>query len=245
MRVVKPQMFIGASASEEISLAEPRFGSLSHDIFDLDWRAHLPLDLSGSVQLDIATFEESIAFMGAHYASIFGARPDDHRFFSEAQTAAKTRFLRRSDRFAFREGPQMVGLLVGHPVDWSTYYWRSVAFLPEHQGRGLLAAALDHTDVVLRDAGIVRVEGEAAPNNYRQVRLLLRLGYCVTGSINSERWGTMLRLTKYLAPEAEHYFRAQFCRDSYGTDTARPVATPNRAGGRDEEVRNSFAVTKA
>lgn len=194
--------------------------SLSRDILEIDWCAHVPWVMDGGIRLELATLHETLEFMRLYYGTIFGADGTDHRFFAETLTPAKVRFLEASDRFAFREGTRTVGLLVGQPLDWSTYYWRTVAFVPEHQGRGLLSAALERTDAVMRDAGVVRVEGEAAPNNQRQLRLLIRLGYCVTGSVNSERWGTLLRLTRFLAPQAQECFVGQFCRNSFRTGTA-------------------------
>ncbi|MCZ7682699.1 MAG: GNAT family N-acetyltransferase [Sandaracinaceae bacterium] len=209
--------------------------SFSQIIYGIQWSDHFPIRLEDGVEVDVASVEDATAFMAAHYARIFGSDPEDRRFFSDPSSPARARFLAGSDRFLFREHGQAIGLLVGNPVDWSTYYWRSVAFLPEHQGRGLLAAVLAHTDRVMREAGVVRVEGRGRPINYKQVRLLLRLGYCVTGSSNSDRWGTMLRLTKYLDASAEERFVTQFCRDtslaSCSTDR-RPTE-----GGSHEEVR--------
>ncbi|HEY8428818.1 MAG TPA: GNAT family N-acetyltransferase [Sandaracinaceae bacterium] len=191
--------------------------------------------LSSGVRVQLASLDEALAFTARHYARIFGSDPADDRFYAEALTPAKLRFLAVSDRFSFWENEEPIGLLMGNPIDWSTYYWRTVAFLPEHQGRGLLAAVLEHTDRVMRDAGIVRVEGETSPNNYRQMRLLLRLGYQVTGSVNSERWGTLLRLTKYLDEAAEEKFARQFCKDvrfAKGGINRRDLE-----GGSHEEVR--------
>ena len=222
--------------------------SLSQRILGVRWDDHAPFRLGngvgggvrGGVEVEPVSLEVALAFTRDHYARIFDSSPGDTRFLSEPMTAAKARFLAESDRFAFREGGEVIGLLVGNPVDWSTYYWRSVAFLPEHQGRGLLAAALEHTDEILREAGVVRVEGEAAPTNYRQVRLLMRLGYCVTGTTNSERWGTMLRLTKYLRADAGELFARQFCRDRF---PARSHPTTMK-GGHHEEVRARHALNE-
>jgi hypothetical protein len=241
---VKDQASIGDATSSDIrALAGPHCESLSREIFGIDWDAHLPLDLEGGIQLELATLDEALAFAATHYAAIFGSSASDHRFFAEAHTPARERFLRMSDRFVFREGSRVVGLLIGQPTDWSTYYWRSVALLPERQGRGLLAAALARTDAVMRESGVVRIEGETAPNNYRQLRLLLRLGYCVTGSVNSERWGTMLRLTKYLEPSAEQCFTNQFCRDPLRPTFGSFLTTLTHEGGRHEEVRNRNALS--
>lgn len=207
----------------------PRDQPLSTRILGIDWTDHLPLQIADGVTLTCASLDEAQEFASAHYAIIFGSDPQDQRFFVEPSTPAKARFLAESDRFLFREGDRAIGLLIGHPTDWSTYYWRSVAFLSEHQGRGLLAAALEHTDAVMGAAGVVRVEGDVAPNNYRQLRLLLRLGYSVTGSVNSERWGAMLRLTKHLTPEAEQIFTTQFCREA--PRRPAPHAHPSGNGG--------------
>lgn len=202
-------------------LGLPGDDCLSRTLFGIDWAAHLPLELDGGVKLELASVDQVLEFVAAHYAGIFGIGAADRRFFIEEQTPAKTRFLEMSDRFVFREDGRAIGVLVGNPLDWSTYYWRTVAFLPTCQGRGLLAAALARTDAVMRDAGVTRIEGDTAPNNQRQLRLLLRLGYCVTATINSERWGTVLRLTKYLRADAEEHFTTQFCRDSF-----RPLDNP-------------------
>lgn len=218
----------------------------SRRILGIDWRDHLPFTLAGGVEVHLATLDEALAFTRAHYADIFGSNVTDTRFLTETSSPAKLRFLAEADRFVFRDGGEAIGLLVGHPTDWSTYYWRTVAFLPEYQGRGLLAAVLERTDRVMCEAGVARVEGEAAPTNYRQIRLLARLGYCVTGTVNSERWGTMLRLTKFLATDAEQAFVMQFCRDVnaiVGAQSRRNAIGKVTEGGCDEEVRTLVDVS--
>lgn len=207
--------------------------TFSSGLWNLDFERELPCTLTDGVELRVGTLDHVLAFTSAHYATIFHADAADTRFLPEQLTEAKRRFLAASDKLLFCEGDDVIGLLVGNPIDWSTYYWRTVAFLPEHQGRGLLAAALARTDDLMRAAGIARIEGEAAPANYRQVRLLLRLGYCITGSTNSERWGAMLRLTKFLDPEGHRVFTTQFCKDR------QLPGAPGRhdeKGGHDEEV---------
>jgi GNAT superfamily N-acetyltransferase len=206
---------------------------LSQQLWGLDWGEALPWTLDGGVRFERADLDSILAFVRAHYDAIFATDSKDDGFLPDPLTPAKTRFLALSDRFVFREGGRTIGVLVGQPADWSTYYWRTVAFLPAHQGRGLLAAALERTDAVMREAGVERVEGDAAPVNYRQVRLLHRLGYCVTGSVNSERWGTLLRLTKFLAPRGRATFASRFCRG-----VAEPENPMNTRGGRHEEVRH-------
>lgn len=205
---------------------------LSKQLWDLDWTERSPWSLGGNVWMEVATMDRWREFVTMHYASIFAVDPTDERFLPDPMTPAKARFLEMADRFIFSRGGRAIGVLAGHPIDWSTYYWRTVAFVPEYQGRGLLAAVLSRTDPILRDVGVQRVEGETAPTNHRQVRLLHRLGYCVTGSVNSERWGTLLRLTKFLAPEGRSMFTSRFCRG-----VAEEENKLNSRGGYDEEVR--------
>lgn len=210
--------------------------TLTQRLWQLDWREHTPCRLDGDVRLEVASMETLLAFVRAQYADIFTMDAKDDRFLPDPMTPAKLRFLEASDRFVFLDGHRAAGVLVGQPVDWSTYYWRTVAFLPEYQGRGLLAAALERTDAVMREVGVERVEGEAAPTNYRQVRLLHRLGYCVTGSTNSERFGALLRLTKFLAPRGQETFTSRFCQGSYPTSRDSEIRSIEE-GGRHEEVR--------
>lgn len=214
--------------------------ALSQRLWRLDWTAHLPWVLEAGVALEHGSVEEVLGFVQESYATIFASDPNDERFLREHAGAAKRRFLECSDRFVFREHGHVIGVLVGNPVDWSTYYWRTVAFLPEHQGRGLLSAALERTDEVMRAAGIERVEGDAAPTNYRQVRLLLRLGYCITGQNNSERWGALLRLTKFLREEGEQVFLERFSKDS--KLPGHPARVRGERGDHHEEVRNRLLL---
>jgi hypothetical protein len=196
----------GATASE---VAPP----LSKLLWGLDWDEHLPWELSGGITVTTATLEETLAFAGDHYAQIFGTATDG-RFLPDPMTPAKRRFLALSDRFMFRDDGNPIGLMMGQPADWSTYYWRTIAFLPAYQGRGLFNEALPRAHAVMRDVGIERAEGDVAPINQRQVRALTRLGLCVTGSLQSERWGTMLRMTKHLSQRGEEVFATRFCRDA-------------------------------
>ena len=185
----------------------------SCELWELDFRRELPWAFEGtSVRVEWGSLEATLEFVRSHYANIFGATPKDDRFLPDPMSPAKLRFLAGSDRLVFRDDDRTVGVLTGNPYDWSTYYWRTVAFVPEYQGQGLLAKCLERTDGLMREAGIERIEGEASPTNYRQVRLLHRLGYCVTGQTNSERWGTMLRLTKHLSDLGKTQFANQFIK---------------------------------
>lgn len=215
--------------------------TLSWCVWRLDWASLWPLQLSGGLRAGPIDADEALAFVAAHYAEVFQADTADRRFLPDPMTDAKRRFFAASDRIAFFDGDRVVGLLVGNPVDWSTYYWRTVALLPAYQGRGLLAQVLRHTDALMRAHGVVRVEGECAPTNYRQLRLLLRLGYVVTSTVTSERWGALLRLTRFLNEEAEEAFAERFSKDA---GLPRSPSSPSTSRGeRHEEVRDHVLLS--
>jgi hypothetical protein len=100
--------------------------------------------------------------------------------------------------------------MMGHPTDWSTYYVRSMAFLPECRERGWADQFVKGICEPLRKAGCLRWECECSPANLAVMRLLTSNGHLQTGMLTSERWGQVLRFTKYLRDDAEQAFRRQF-----------------------------------
>jgi ribosomal protein S18 acetylase RimI-like enzyme len=142
-----------------------------------------------------------------HYAQIFG---NDPRFLLESFTEAKRRFCEEMDLFLFRSGGVTIGLFCGHPSDWSTYYVRSIAILPEYRERRLATELFAALARALAAAGVARWDGDVSPANTAILRTLLRHGSIVTASISSERWGQSLRLTKFLREDAGEIFHRQF-----------------------------------
>lgn len=199
--------------------------SWSRDLWDVGWEGALPIELAGGVRVRRAARGEALAFIEAQYPRIF-AGPQPERFLSDPMTASKRRFFDLCDRLIFRDGEETVGVLVGHPLDWSSYYWRTVALLPTYRGRGLVAQALQSMDALLREVGVQRVQGDTAVNNVSQIRLLHRIGYRVTGSSTCERWGALLRLTKFLVPEPAAAFAQQYCASALASATAQEGDSP-------------------
>lgn len=186
--------------------------TMSKRILGLAWDDVLPLSVSG-LMVRAGSFErDGLPFVRASYEALFGGASEAGRFLSDPETDAKRRFAAEMDTLCLCDGPRTVGLLIGHPLDWSTYYWRSVALLPEHRARGVLAQIMERTYAPLAAAGVERVEGECSPTNAPMMRTLVKLGFVVTATTNSERWGATVRFTKFLCDEAEEVFGRQFCR---------------------------------
>lgn len=187
--------------------------TMSKRYWDLDWSNHLPWAFE-DVRVETATAEEATAFIGVHYAKIFAPVGGERRFLADPLTEAKRRFLLELDLFAFRNQNDMVGLLMAQPSDWTSYYFRTVAILPEYRDRRLLSRFLERVYEPLRDAGVERVEGDCSPTNLPMARVLVGQGYVVTSTSNSERWGLVLRYSKFLTDDANEAFKRQYCLTS-------------------------------
>ena len=87
------------------------------------------------IAVEAASFDHALPFMREHYAAIFGTSGKEARFLASPMTEAKRRYCSETDVFRFRSGSRTVGMFVSNPSDWSTYYMRSVAILPEYRER--------------------------------------------------------------------------------------------------------------
>lgn len=180
--------------------------SMSRRLWDLDWSEVLPWRFD-DVTVEYGTFEDAASFVAAHHATIFGA-PD--RFLVEPATPARQRFWSEMDVFVFRAEDRVVGLCAGHPTDWSTYYVRTFALLPEYQERGLLTRWRQQVDPRLVAVGVQRLECDSSPANEAMARYYAREGFIVTSMMSSERWGALLRFTRFYGDEAKSVFCRQF-----------------------------------
>jgi RimJ/RimL family protein N-acetyltransferase len=179
-------------------------------LWGVDWRAHLPWELDEGVTVDPGDLDTALPFIQEHYGAIFESEGDD-RFLHEPLDPPKLRFLSTTDIFLFHHGTRLIGVLIAHPTDWSSYYIRTTGFLKEYQSRGYGFAWAERACEVLAAAGVGRIEAETTPNNFACIRVLTRLGFNITSTVNSERWGNMVRFTKFLSEDAETHFLDQFC----------------------------------
>lgn len=173
------------------------------------WYPPTAVALSDTVVVEVVDTAVAIAFIQEHYPSIFQA---DAAWYREATHGSKEVFLERmADLFIIRDGELGIGLLVGNPVDWSTYYVRSLAMLPSYQGRALGSSLSQKVLGWLAAAGVQRVEAEASPSNSASIRTLQSAGFHASGMTLSERWGVLTRWTRFLKTEPENVFLDKFC----------------------------------
>jgi hypothetical protein len=185
---------------------------LSEIMWDLDWSQLLPIDVSDGILVTASSLEKALPFIQSHYAEIFEESPDDHRFWHEPMSQARIRYYQRvGDFFEFRRDQMTVGLMIGTPVDWSTYYVRSSAVLKAYQGLHLVQRLFRVLSRWLAAAGVTRVETDTAPSNLASIQILTRARFNLTGTVLSERWGVNARFTKFLDQAAEDVFFRQYC----------------------------------
>jgi hypothetical protein len=180
----------------------------SRRLWGLDWKRTMPWQID-EISVDLGTLEEAFSFVTERYAEIFG--PGDGRFFDEPMTAAKQRYCSEADVFLFRVSGEVVGLVLAHPTDWSTYYVRTTALLAPYRARGVLPRFLEHFYGPLKRAGVARLETDCSPVNTPVIRLQMREGFVITATTNSDRWGALVHFTKFLTEEPEGVFIRQFC----------------------------------
>lgn len=193
-----------------------RSGTLSERVLGLTWDT---MDL-GDGLVAVPDRARALEFVQGHYARIFGHDKRSTHFYDEPSTPAKKRFIDEMDVYTFCRGDSVIGISMGHPADWSTYYFRTIAVLPEEQSRGVSRTFLRRALSRLSEAGVRRAEGECNPTNVPMQRFLASEGFLVTGSVASERWGLVLRLTKFLDPDAQAAFARAFSNMST-TDNPR------------------------
>jgi ribosomal protein S18 acetylase RimI-like enzyme len=211
------------SASEvpEVTRPEP----LSSRWWGLDWARLLPWRCGG-LTVRHGDLQAAMPFIREHYAPIFGG--PDPRFLPDPMCDRKERFYREADVLLVEDAGAAVGIQIAHPTDWSTYYVRTLALLPDYRGQGVLEDLTERMAEALAAVGVERIEGELAPNNGACLIAQTRLGYVVTGTQTTDRWGTMVRLTKFLREDAAGVFHRQFCGGAW----PRPGHGSPRARGR-------------
>lgn len=115
------------------------------------------------------------------------------------------------DLIELRHHERTVGVLVGAPEDWSSYYIRIFAVLQAYQRPRLIRRfCRDWLFERLRAHDVQRVIADTSPANIATSRTLTELRFHVTGHQLSDRWGPLVRYTKFLDPACERAFLKRF-----------------------------------
>jgi ribosomal protein S18 acetylase RimI-like enzyme len=171
----------------------------------------LPKQLSSDgIEAVVGSYERIRCFVAEQYAMFteegLGSVPNEL-----AQRSKHAYLSTGCDLIALVHAGKTVGIMVGAPEDWSSYYVRVFALLPEYQRPGLTRRFVrECLFEPLARHGVERVVADTNPSNIAMTRLLGELEFFVTGNQLTDRWGALIRYTKFLDPACEQQFRRRF-----------------------------------
>lgn len=208
--------------AEAPALSAPR--SLTDRLWGFDLCEGLPYAVAQGVVALRADLGSVRAFLSTEYPSLTeeasggAARP--------GVASAKRRYLESAcDLIELRDAGQTVGVMVGAPEDWSSYYIRIFALKRSYQRPRLIRRfCCDYLFARLLAHDVQRVAAETSPANIATSRTLSELKFYVTGQQLSDRWGPLTRYTKFLDPACEQAFLDRFAG----------IAPPGSQGKRKE-----------
>jgi hypothetical protein len=197
-------------SNSEVAARTPQPSTLSGQLWKLDLCRALPNVLThDGITAMPGALTRIGSFLAREFPSFgeesFSAAPN------EAIVDAKRWYLGSAcDALELRHGEKTIGVFVGAPEDWSSYYIRVFAVIPSYQRPALTRGFLRHVLDVLAAHHVERVSGDTSPANFAMARCVAELHFHVTGHQLSERWGPLVRYTKFLDPACEAAFLRRF-----------------------------------
>lgn len=186
---------------------------LSAQLWGISLTAELPKVISSD---GIVAVAGDLGRIGEFLGRVFPSMREDEAALTRSQRIcdAKNSYLQdMCDLIELRQGHTTVGTMIGVPLDWSSYYVRVLAFAPDIQRPALTRRFVrECLFEPLRARQVERVEADTSPNNLAMSRGLLETHFVCTGNQLTERWGPVVRYTKFLDPAFEAAFHRQFSR---------------------------------
>ncbi len=181
-------------------------------------KRHFPRLLKSGFSVEIATREVTRAFMDDHFQDVFGVSPTQMGYHPPIERADKIRALNKNyqllhhEHFLFKdENGRPVGWFTGEAEDTITFYNRNAGVLPEVRNQAIATEFLGHFIDYLRELGYERVTSQHKVTNKKVLLALLKRDFIITSLEATERWGIMVKLTRFL-----HEDRLQAFIEKYG-----------------------------
>ena len=203
---------MGASSSSVMRIEngpDAHRNGLSENFFGIRWLDHFPIHLGENIQVLPSDLTTYLSFLEGQSR---GDKGLENGFLSEPFDETKRRYyLSNVDLFAFKEGERTIGVFSGNVLDWSTYYFRYVLLAREFNGQGFYKTFLAHLSNVLKISGVNRIEAHVPPSNTKSLHVLNSLGFVITGTCFSERWGSLVQATCFLTSNNRDVFSRRLC----------------------------------
>lgn len=191
-------------------------------IWGLDFYDYLPMQLTSEIKVEIIPYTQAQPLIEKYFPEIYHYQNqkqtpsklsiDSHLQADPHDHELKLKYYQNfGDFFVFTNKKQeFAGIAVGTLLDWSSYYFRNMAIMPEFRGQELYPKFFDLLCSLLKKHHVLRVEGDICPTNRHHLHILNKMGYLVTGVTLTERWGPLVHVTKYLDEKDEERFGQLF-----------------------------------
>jgi hypothetical protein len=200
--------------------------SLTYRLLGFDLCEGLPYEVGQGVVAQRAELSCVRSFLCAEYPSL--TEEAGAHALTPGVARTKRRYLETAcDLIELRHADQIVGVMVGAPEDWASYYIRIFALKRSFQQPRLIRRfCRDYLFAQLRAHDVQRVVADTSPANVATSRTLSELQFYVTGQQLSDRWGPLVRYTKFLDRACEQAFLERFAG----------IAPPGSEGRRKEDA---------
>jgi hypothetical protein len=227
-------------AEQSGTFRSPAARTLSDAFWRLDLTRDLPRTITkDGVEVMPGEFDRIRGFLAREFPSLteegLAAAPLDPQL---ADT--KRWYLGHAcDLLELRKSDETIGVMIGAPEDWSTYYLRVYAVAPRHQ-RPILSRRFAECVVgPLVACGVQRIVTDTSPTNAAAALRLSEMRFHVTGQQLSERYGPLVRYTKFLDPAAEAAFVSRYA----GSAPPRAKKPKTRKGAAIMKKRFALATS--
>jgi hypothetical protein len=200
----------------------PGSATLSARLWGLDLNKGLPRTLtSDGVQATPGEHARVRDFLATEFPAFreeeLGAAP------SARMLDAKRWYLNNAcDVVELRHDDRTVGVLIGAPEDWSSYYVRIFAIIQAYQRPALRRRFVrECLFEPLIAHQVERIVADTSPMNIGMAVVFNELHFHVTGHQLSDRWGPLVRYTKFLDPACEVAFQRRFAGIAGGQTTRK------------------------
>ena len=217
----------GGDRGDRAPSVAPASATLSARLWGLDLSQRLPRTLtSDGVQAVPGELTRVQDFLAREVPAVqeeaHGAAP------SANIVDAKHWYLQNAcDVLELRHDERTVGILVGAPEDWSSYYVRIFAIMQAYQRPALRRRFVrECLFEPLIAHQVERIVADTSPVNLGMAIVFNELHFHVTGHQLSDRWGPLVRYTKFLNPACEAAFNRRFAGIAGGSTSSRKEDPP-------------------
>lgn len=215
-RVGSRESLHGRKEKNSRTSSKKQSNPLSSRLYGIDWNRHYPCEIGKTgVIASYSSYEDCVDFLGKHFSLLDSENQFNFPTLPDGQKEAKARYYKEvGDFFEFRFKNQLIGSFVGTPIDWSSYYIRACAIEKNFHNLGIYQGFILKILPILSSHSIARVEVDLSTANLPCVHLFNKLKFNVTSLTSSDRWGTTLRMTKFLDKDREKQYLHRHCHGS-------------------------------